>query len=248
MTVQLSVEPNDIGLTYAYADDDLIVVDKPAGVVTQPGRKHTRDTLLNAVFSTHGKTLQNIGKTRDYGLVHRLDRPTSGLVVVALTQESYDHLRAQFAERKVNKTYLAWVHGSPTPPEGAVRAAIREARRGGRKQAVLGEGRGAKPAETRYRVLVRAKGVALVECQPKTGRLHQIRVHLAQRGSPVLGDREYGRRDDRTLGKNRIGLHAARIELTHPRTGKRLTVQSPVPADLLAVCDRFALACPRAWR
>ncbi len=248
MTVQLSVEPNDLGLAHAYADEDLIVIDKPAGVVTQPGRKHTRDTLLNAAFATHGKALQNIGKARDYGLVHRLDRPTSGLVVVALTQDAYDHLRAQFAERRVEKTYLAWVHGAPTPPTGTVRAPIREQRRGGRKQAVLGKGRGARPAETRYAVRVRARGVSLVECHPETGRLHQIRVHLAQRGSPVLGDREYGRRDDRTLGRNRIGLHAARLSLTHPRTGRRLTVQSPVPPDLMDVCARFDLSCPRVWR
>lgn len=248
MTVQLSVEPNPrLDLDHAYADDHFMVIDKPAGVVTQPGQKHSRDTLLNAAFATHGKALQNIGKARDYGLVHRLDRPTSGLVVVALTQEAYDHLRAQFAERTVAKTYLAWVHGSPTPPEGAVRAAIREERRRGRKTAVLGRGRGAKPAETRYRTVARSRGVALVECHPQTGRLHQIRVHLAQRGSPVIGDREYGRRDDRDLGR-RIGLHAARLELIHPATGARLTISSPVPADLRAFGERHGLALPRRWR
>lgn len=251
MSVQLSVEPNDrLGLRYAYEDEHLLVVDKPAGVVTQPGRKHSRDTLLNAAFATHGKTLQNIGKARDYGLVHRLDRPTSGLVVVALTQESYDHLRGQFAERTVHKTYLALVHGAPNPPKGVERSPIREIRRGGRKRAALGDGRGAQPAETRYAVLVRARGVSLVECAPRSGRLHQIRVHLAHRGCPVIGDDEYGRRDglDRALGKHRIGLHAARLALTHPATGKRLVVQSPVPDDLLAVFERLGLACPRAWR
>ncbi len=249
MSVQLSVEPNPrLGLDYAYADDDLIVVDKPAGVVTQPGRKHTRDTLLNGAFATHGKALQNIGKGRDYGLVHRLDRPTSGLVVVGLTQAAYDHLRAQFAERTIEKTYLAWVHGAPQPPEGTVRAPIREQRRAGRKRAVLGKGRGAKPAETTYRVLTRSRGLALVECRPKTGRLHQIRVHLAQRGSPVVGDREYGRRDDRSLGKFRIGLHAARLVLRHPASGARLTVQSPVPTDLRRFSEQQGLVIPKRWR
>lgn len=249
MTAQLSVEPNPrVPLDYAFADETLVVVDKPAGVVTQPGRKHSRDTLLNGAFATYGAALQNIGKARDFGLVHRLDRPTSGLVVVALTQESYDHLRGQFAERAVQKTYLALVHGAPEPGEGTVRAPIREVTRNGRKQAALGKGRGAKPAETRYRVLTRARGVALVECQPKTGRLHQIRAHLAHRSCPVLGDREYGRSDDRALGKNRIGLHAARLVLTHPASGHRLTVQSPLPADLRAACERLGLVIPKAWR
>lgn len=249
MTVQLSVEPNaDLRLDYAYADDHLVVVDKPAGVVTQPGRKHSRDTLLNAVFATHGRALQNIGKARDFGLVHRLDRPTSGLVVVGLDQDAYDHLRGQFAERTIRKTYLAWVRGAPQPPEGVVRAPIREVRRGGRKRAVLGKGRGSKPAETRYRVLTRAKGLSLVQCQPKTGRLHQIRVHLAERGSAVIGDREYGPGDDRSLGKFRIGLHAARLELIHPASGARVTIQSPVPADLRAFSQRHGLAIPKVWR
>ncbi len=248
MTVQLSVAPNPkVPLSVVYEDPAFIVVDKPAGVVTQPGRKHTRDTLLNGVFASHGKSLQNVGKTRDFGLVHRLDRPTSGLVLVALEQDAYDHLRAQFAERRIKKTYLALVAGAPQPPSGAIRAPIREVRQQGRKRAVLGSGRGSKPAVTAYETLVRARGAALLLCRPETGRLHQIRAHLAQRGCPVLGDDEYGKGLDPRLGR-RIGLHAASLTLTHPTTGRTMIVTSPLPADLRAACDALALAVPRAWR
>lgn len=250
MSLQLSVHPNpQVPLAIAYQDASFLVVDKPAGVVTQPGEKHTRDTLMNGLFATHGKALQNIGKARDYGLVHRLDRPTSGLVVVALEQAAYDHLRAQFAERTIEKTYLALVHGAPRPPAGTEQSPIREIRRGGRKMAALDTGRGAQPAITRYETLVRAHGASLLACRPATGRLHQIRIHMAHRGCPVLGDGEYGRREaiDRSLG-HRIGLHAAELRLTHPTTGKRLTVRAPLPADLLAACERLSIACPRKWR
>lgn len=250
MSVQLSVHPNPhVSLALAYEDPAFVVVDKPAGVVTQPGEKHDRDTLLNGLFASHGKALQNIGKARDFGLVHRLDRPTSGLVIVALEQAAYDHLRAQFAGRTIEKTYLALVHGAPRPPSGTEQTPIREVRRGGRKVAALDGGRGAQPAVTRYETLVRGPVASLLACRPATGRLHQIRVHLAHRGCPVVGDGEYGRREavDRSLGQ-RIGLHAAELRLVHPTTGQRLTVRAPLPADLLAACERLGVVCPRKWR
>lgn len=248
MTVQFSVTPNPaVPLSVVYEDPAFMVVDKPAGVVTQPGHKHTRDTLLNGVFATHGKALQNVGKARDFGLVHRLDRPTSGLVVVALEQDAYDHLRAQFAGRQIEKTYLALTHGAPQPQSGVMRAPIREVRQGGRKRAALGPGRGSKEAVTRYETLVRARGAALLSCRPETGRLHQIRAHLAQRGCPVMGDAEYGPSADPRL-RGRIGLHAASLRLIHPRTGRTMVINAPLPADLRAVCEGLALAVPRAWR
>ncbi|MCA9539301.1 MAG: RluA family pseudouridine synthase [Myxococcales bacterium] len=249
--VQLSVDPNpNLPVPVAHADEDFIVLAKPAGLVTQPGVGHTRDTVLNAAFALHGPRLQNLGKARDFGLLHRLDRPTSGLVVVALTPEAYDNLRAQFAERRVEKTYLALVHGAPKPPSGIERTPLREARVRGRKRAVLGEGRGAQPAVTRFHTLVSARGVALLVCEPQTGRLHQIRAHLAHRGHPVIGDHEYGPPHplDRALGRDRLWLHAAGLRFAHPRTGRRIEVIAPIPAELKEFLVQMGIAPPRAWR
>lgn len=249
-TPQLTVFPNPrVRYTVMREDPAFVVVHKPAGVVTQPGRKHTRDTLLNGLFARYGKRLQNLGKARDFGLVHRLDRPTSGLVIVALTREAYDSLRGQFAERQVDKTYLAVVHGQLRPPVGTERAPIAERRVDGRKRAVLG-GRRAQPAVTRFEAVAHSKVASLVVCRPATGRLHQIRVHLNHRGCPVVGDGEYGRRTplDRGLGKRRIALHAAALRVRHPVTGKAIETRSPLPDALKALLDQVGLACPRAWR
>ncbi|MCB9535155.1 MAG: RluA family pseudouridine synthase [Myxococcales bacterium] len=254
MAVQLSVEPNPrVPLRVLHEDDHFLVVVKPAGVVTQPGVGHTHDTVLNAVFATHGKQLQNLGKARDFGLLHRLDRPTSGLLLVGLTPEGYDGLRAQFEGRTIGKTYLALVHGGPKPPQGTERSPIREVRRGGRKRAMLGAGRGAQEAVTRYATLARTKGISLLSCEPKTGRLHQIRAHMAHRGCAVVGDRDYGPRDAldkqfaRTV-KGALGLHAAELRFTHPVTRRSLSVRAPLPEAVLAFCAEVGLVVPRAWR
>lgn len=235
------------------ADPAFLCVYKAAGVVTQPGEGHDRDTLLNGLFASHGTTLQNLGRARDFGLVHRLDRTTSGLVLVALTPEAYTGLRAQFAERRVQKTYLAAVKGAPTPPTGTERTPLWESREDGRKRARLGEHDRAQPAVTRYKTLIRARGITLVECHPETGRLHQIRAHLAHRGCPLLGDREYGRIEEldrkfaRHGGKN-VFLHAAEIGFSHPITGKRITVRTPLPDAWVTFLAESGIACPRAWR
>jgi len=254
MTAQLSVIPNAaVPLQILHADEHLLVVLKPAGVVTQPGVDHENDTVLNALFATHGTTLQNLGRARDFGLIHRLDRPTSGLLVVGLSAAGYDGLRAQFADRSVRKTYLAVTQGVPNPTEGTIKAPLAEVRRGGRKEAVV-RGPGAQPAETRYKVLASApRGPALVECDLLTGRLHQIRVHLADRGHPIVGDREYGRRNDldrafREAAPGSIGLHAGGLAFTHPVTGGRITVHAPLPAPVVAFLAAQEVACPRRWR
>ncbi len=253
---QLSLLPNRrVPLSILHADPAFLIVHKPAGVVTQPGEGHTRDTLLNGLFATHGTTLQNIGKHRDFGLLHRLDRATSGLVVVALTAEAYDHLRAQFADRRIRKTYLALLHGAPYPPEGTERTPIWESREQGIKRARLGEHPAAQPAVTRYKTLIRTKTLALVECHPETGRLHQIRAHMAHRGAPVVADDVYlGARWDAVdhafarLGGHPQFLHAARIELTHPTTGKRVTFTDPLPAAWVAFLTEQGITCPRVWQ
>jgi len=248
---QFSVEPNPrVPHTIVLADDDFLVVAKPAGVVTQPGIKHRRDTLLNGLFATHGKKLQNLGKARDYGLIHRLDAPTSGALVVGLSRDGYDHIRAQFAARTVEKTYLTLLHGQLQPPKGVIVAPIREQRVRGRKRAIVGDHPRAQAARTRYQAVARGRGVTLVACQPHTGRLHQIRAHLAHRKAPVIGDREYGPRTDldQELGRKYIWLHAAELRFQHPRTGARVIVRVPLPAPLFDFLSAVGVSCPKKWR
>ena len=251
---QLSVHPNPrVSLKIVHETKDFLVVCKPPGVVTQPGVGHQRDTVLNGLFHTHGKALQNLGKSRDFGLLHRLDRPTSGLLVVGLSVEGYDHLRDQFTTRSLRKDYVALVHGAPKPPKGTERAPIREVRKDGRKQAVVGNHRHAEPAETRYELLARGRGVSLVQCRIKTGRLHQIRVHMAHRGCPVVGDREYGKRSelDRRFARasgRALFLHAGALGFIDPDTGRTLQFAAPLPEAYVEFLGQVAVACPRRWR
>jgi len=249
-TPQLSIHPNpEVPFTIIRETKDFLVVNKPSGVVTQPGKKHERDALLNGLFAQYGKSLQNLGKKRDFGLLHRLDRQTSGLVLVGLTPEGYDQLRIQFMERKIEKTYLALVHGCPQPAGDVETIPIREIRVNGRKRASLGGGRGAKEAITKYSVLAGTGRFTLVKCQPKTGRLHQIRVHMAHRGCPIVGDLDYGLKTtiDRRMGKKAICLHAAQLSFRHPITSKKLTLKSPVPHALEKAMGQVAIRCPRQW-
>jgi len=247
---QFSVPPNaDVGFRVLRQTEHFLVIEKPAGLVTQPGRKHRHDALLNGLFAHFGKSLQNLGKKRDFGLLHRLDRPTSGLLLVGLTPQGYDGLREQFVDRMILKTYLALVHNTPQPPGGVEETPIREVRKNGRKRAVLDGGRGAKPASTKYSVLVKSSRFSLLKCQPKTGRLHQIRIHMAHRGCPIVGDREYGLRSpiDRRMGDDAICLHAAHLEFRHPVTGRRTSASSPIPQTMLSAIGQVGIKCPGKW-
>lgn len=249
-----SIEPNpNLQITLAYADDDLVVAVKPPRMVTSPGKGHEHDTLLNALFETHGSRLQNIGRERDFGLLHRLDRQTSGLVVVALTKSAYDALRAQFEARTIRKYYWAIVRGVPDPPKGVIDRPIREteertskytakkvaavSRAGGRR----GSAGPPKEAVTAFRVVSAAAGASVLECRPVTGRLHQIRVHMALIGHPVLGDGEYG---EESKSAPRVALHAHRLTLAHPVTGAVIDVRTEFPADLRGTLRRFKLRMP----
>jgi 23S rRNA pseudouridine1911/1915/1917 synthase len=217
----------------------VLVVDKPAGVPTQPGRGHADDTLLNGAFALRGDALATLGPERDWGLVHRLDRDVSGPVALATTAEAYDRLRAAFAGRHVRKTYLALVLAAPPSPEGECSRPIREEVRGRMKVGLCPQ-RGGETALTRWRTLARNDGRTLLEVEPVTGRLHQIRVHMAALGCPVVGDRVYrvdappntsplppGRRPDPLL------LHAWRLEIPWPEApGGHLMATSPVPAEM----------------
>jgi 23S rRNA pseudouridine1911/1915/1917 synthase len=235
--VNLSIEPND-RLTYGlrHQDEHLLVVEKPPHLPTQPGKGHATDTLLNALFARFGAQLQNLGKARDFGLLHRLDKPTSGLLIVGLRPAAYDALRDMFAQRSIRKFYWAIVDGRPKSASGVLRMPIAESQ-------VQGEGTGwggmklahiskaGKPAVTAYRTLESSAMASLVECRAVTGRLHQIRLHMEAIGCPILGDDLYGPRRVHAASP-RLALHAHRIAFTHPITGAAIDVRTDWPGDL----------------
>ena len=242
-----TIEPNErVTFAIAHRDDDLLVIRKPPGVVTQPGVGHEHDTLLNGLFARFGPELQQLGQKRDFGLVHRLDRETSGVLAVALTPRAYDGLRAAFAAREISKYYWAVCHKAPREPQGVIkRPIIEEERRKNRytseKRAQLSSG--GKPAATAYRVLSETSLGALIEARPLTGRLHQIRVHLDSVGAGILGDKLYG--PTRTnSASHRLALHAHRIAFDHPVSGTRIDVRSAYPKDLRRVLRALELERP----
>jgi 23S rRNA pseudouridine1911/1915/1917 synthase len=220
----------------AFEDDDVIVAVKEPGIVTRPGRGHDRDSLLNGLIAREGDRLLDLGERRDYGLLHRLDRATSGLVAVARTALAYDRLRDAFAGRRVEKLYLALVRSEPPRPAGSVRVRLKEARRQDHKVAVV-DARG-EEAITHWKTLaVRRDGCAVVACRIETGRLHQIRAHLAWLGCPLAADAVYGgprapdgRGSSARAADREILLHAWRLRFPHPRTEKAVLVETPPPA------------------
>jgi len=236
-----SITPNpDVPYEVRYRDEHLLVADKPSGVVTEPGKGHADDSLLNGLFGEFAAALQNLGEGRDWGLLHRLDKDTSGLLLVGLRVKAYDALRAAFEARQVKKVYWALVMGTPQPAQAVLQKPIVEVT-GVRKRASLRqEGR---QAITAYKVLQRGDRVSLVEARPATGRLHQIRVHMASIGCPVLGDEMYGA-SARAIRVPRLCLHAARLSFVHPEKQRRIEVASMWPADLDATLKRFGFEKP----
>jgi len=252
----LSIEPNPrVRFTVRHEDDDLLVVEKPQHVVSTPGLGHERDSLLSGLFVRYGTRLQNLGKDRDFGLLHRLDRTTSGLLIVALTRRTYDALRLAFENRKIAKFYWAVCAEPPKKPKGVINRPIAEAvgsahkARGGEKQGgnrSLKTARissGGKPSITAYRVLQEATNATLVECRAVTGRLHQIRVHLESIGCPILGDELYAPEAFRRAAP-RLALHAHRVVFTHPISGATIDVTTPWPSDLKTLLKKNGLRRP----
>lgn len=217
----------------------VLVVDKPAGVPTQPGRGHEADTLLNGVFALRGPELERLAADRDWGLVHRLDRDVSGPVVIATLPEAYDRLRDAFADRRVRKWYLAVVEGRPPAATGECSRAITTEVRGGVTVATC-RPRGGEPALTRWRELEVRGGRTLLEVEPVTGRLHQIRLHMATLGCPVSGDRMYRSDAPPNTSPGRPGrpcdpllLHAWRLRIPwQAAAGGWLDAESPIPSRL----------------
>jgi 23S rRNA pseudouridine1911/1915/1917 synthase len=237
-----------IALDIRFEDEHLIVIDKPAGMVVHPAPGNPDRTLVNALLSHCGGALSGIGGVRRPGIVHRLDKDTSGLMVVAKTEAAHQALSRDFAARRIDRAYAAFVWGVPAPPVGEIAGNIGRSTVNRKKMAVVATARG-KPAVTRYRV-ERAfqASAALVECRLATGRTHQIRVHLAHRGHPLIGDRVYGARAGRRLARAgsigaqiaafpRQALHARRLGFTHPGGKGRLEFDSPLSEDLRELAE-----------
>lgn len=219
--------PERIPLTVIYQDEDVIVVDKPAGLTVHPAPGHPSGTLVNALLAI-APELAEARETMRPGIVHRLDKDTSGLLVVARSERARASLVNQLKGREVHKTYLALVQGVPQPAQGTIEAAIGRHPRNRKKMAVVAGGR---EAETKYRVRETLDRFALLEVEPVTGRTHQVRVHLAAIGHPVVGDGVYGRRSPLV---GRQFLHAWRLAFELPSSGRLVDFESPLPADLRA--------------
>lgn len=221
----VGARPEDIPLEILHEDKDLLVVNKPAGMVVHIGAGHEEGTLVNALLH-HGTSLSSGSEEHRPGIVHRLDKETSGCIVVAKNDRIHAALSAQFADRQVRKTYLAIIRGATRHAKGTIDLAIGRHPVQRQKMTPRRPPSG-REAVTDYELLATRDGWSLIACMPRTGRTHQIRVHLQHLGHPIAGDPLYGKRDkfERHL------LHAWRLEFTHPSTGKMIRCEAPLPAD-----------------
>jgi 23S rRNA pseudouridine1911/1915/1917 synthase len=255
--------PSELGaesipLTIVYEDDGLIVIDKPAGLVVHPGAGHARGTLVNALIAHCGASLSGIGGVARPGIVHRLDKDTSGLMVIAKTDQAHHALAAQFADHgrtgELERGYLALVWSAPSRPQGVIDAAVGRHPTSRTKMAVLKD-RG-REAVTHWRVVAtfgrgKEKIASLLECTLETGRTHQVRVHLAAIGHPLIGDQLYGPGFKSKLRKlpeplrsklaalGRQALHATHLAFVHPKTGTLLKFNSELPPELSEIVEEF---------
>ena len=232
-----AAQPEDIPLEILFEDKSLLVLNKPAGIVVHPAAGNEEHTLVNALLHHCEGELSGIGGVARPGIVHRLDKETSGCLVVAKNDETHVALSAQFAGRTVEKFYLAIVCGIVPRDAGNIHAAIARHPTHRKRMAVHDDGDG-RPAHTGYRVIERLNHATLVEAELHTGRTHQIRVHFQHLGFPVAGDDTYGQRQTRKLAElthyeaPRVLLHAHKLAFTHPSTGKKVKFTAPVPADM----------------
>lgn len=227
-------EPEKVLLDIVYEDSDLLVINKPKGMVVHPGPGHRGGTLVNALLG-HCKDLSGIGGVMRPGIVHRLDKDTSGLLIAAKNDHSHQVLSDQLKNRKIKREYIALVHGEVRPTMGEIRAPIARHPRHRKKMAVV---EGGREAITRYRVLKHFDRYSLLRVNLETGRTHQIRVHLSYLGYPVVGDEAYAKGDRGELPGNLItahALHAYRLHFKHPRSGKANSFRAGLPEDFRKV-------------
>lgn len=240
--IRLEVTAENIPLDVVFEDDDLIVVNKPAGMVTHPGAGVTEGTLVNALMFHCGASLSGISGVLRPGIVHRLDKDTSGLLVVAKNDRAHQSLAAQIKEKEAGRKYRALLEGIPSPEEGTVDKPIGRHPVQRKKMAIVANGR---TARTHYRVLQHWHKFCMIEAVLETGRTHQIRVHMASLGCPVVGDIVYNMKTTGTLdARRRLGLighalHAAYLSFTHPSKGVLLEFEAPLPADFQAAMERL---------
>ncbi len=238
--------PQAIALDIVYEDELLLVLDKPPGLVVHPAAGNPDGTLVNALLAHCAGRLSGIGGVVRPGIVHRLDKDTSGLMVVAKTDAAHAALSAQFADRSLSRDYLAVVHGVPRPAAGVIEAPIGRDPRHRQRMAVVR--RGGKPAVTRYRLVeaFASSAAALLDCRLETGRTHQIRVHLASRGHPLVGDALYGRRAAQAhpaiQAFPRQALHAARLRFVHPASGEPMEFRCRPPPDMCQLVETLRSA------
>jgi 23S rRNA pseudouridine1911/1915/1917 synthase len=229
--------PEDIPLDILFEDDALLVLNKPAGLVVHPAAGNEKHTLVNALLHHCAGQLSGVGGVARPGIVHRLDKDTSGCLVVAKNDETHLALSAQFAERRIHKVYLAILCGELAREKGEIRAAI--ARHVSHRKSMAVDDERGREAHTSYHVLERLNGATLAEAILHTGRTHQIRVHFQHLGYPLVGDATYGQRQNRRLTEltryaaPRQMLHAHELGFTHPRTGRKLAFKAPLPDDFM---------------
>ena len=239
-------EPQDIPLRVIFEDEHLLVVDKPAGLVVHPAAGNRDGTLVNALLHHCGGSLSGIGGVARPGIVHRIDKDTSGLLVVAKTDVAHEGLAKQFAAHSIDRRYLAIVNGVPKVAEGTVDAPLARSSANRKKIAIVADGRG-KRAVTHWTRIQVLRDAALVECRLETGRTHQVRVHMASLGHPLLGDPVYGRSGKAhgkllsELGFHRQALHAAELGFTHPVLKHRLSFSSGMPPDMQELFKRLGV-------
>jgi 23S rRNA pseudouridine1911/1915/1917 synthase len=235
-----SVQAQPIPLSILYDDPQVVAIDKPAGMVVHPAAGHSDNTLVNAVLALYPQVAQ-VGGERRAGIVHRLDKDTSGVILIAKTEPARLALMRQFAERTVQKRYLALVEGAPDTITGEINAPLGRDPNLRKKIAVIPSSRGGREAITFFKILARYEEFSLLELLPKTGRTHQIRVHLAFIGHPIVGDAIYGRRKQK-IRLGRHFLHAESLTFVTPSTSAQVQVQAALPKPLQDVLDRLALA------
>jgi 23S rRNA pseudouridine1911/1915/1917 synthase len=231
--------PEELPLDVLYEDEDVIVVDKPAGLVVHPGPGHSSGTLVNALLH-HCGDLAGIGGVLRPGIVHRLDRGTSGVLIAAKHDQAHLALAEQFRDHRVERVYLALARGRPGEDSGRIELPIGRHHLDRKRMSV--STRAARPARTNWSVRRRfsASGVILLEVRPETGRTHQIRVHLAATGLPIVGDAVYGRARRKGFGIDRPALHAVVLGFDHPRSGERQRFEAPLPADFADLVEVLA--------